>query len=530
MAASNAVSTGRMKRELEELRWRVTEMVRIAEERTNAESALSDSEAKYRDLVHSISEYLYSVQFTNGKQTAVYHSPQCEIITGYRPEDYYRDLDLWIKMVHPDDREKVTAFLRDAMAEKTAKSIEHRIIHKDGSVRWVSNHCTVTTDQSGASVRQNGFLLDITGLKETQRERDRLFAAIEQAADVVIITNTDGVIQYANPAFERVSGFTREEAVGKNPRLLKSGAHDDAFYKELWDTIASGKTWDGTFVNRRKDGSVYSESATISPIKDETGKVTNFVAVKRDVTRESAFVKARDYFTAVTSHELRSPLIKIDLLRMLVSRIESQVTDKETLSRINEVINNIYQCVDGVVSATTLISELNVPRGGDSFSKVLVYFMVQSSVESLKSSVEKEKRKLDIKMDLSRLPKDCSALGDLRLLTRAVNEALSNAAKYTPDGKSVNVTAWVDDAKAVVEVKDEGIGIAAEMQEKIFEPYFSLENPAYYTSSKHKFMGGGMGLGLTVARMIMEIHGGRLAIESMGEGKGTSVTLCMNLA
>ncbi len=122
--------------------------------------------------------------------------------------------------------------------------------------------------------------------KKTEAERELLSAAIEQAAEAVLVTDTEGNIQYVNPAFEKISGYTRSEVLEKNPRILKSGKQDKSFYKVLWETITAGKVWRGKIVDRCKDGSLYTEECTISPVFDEEGKISNYVAVKRDITKE----------------------------------------------------------------------------------------------------------------------------------------------------------------------------------------------------------------------------------------------------
>jgi PAS domain S-box-containing protein len=127
-----------------------------------------------------------------------------------------------------------------------------------------------------------------------EREMRRLSVAVEQSADAVVITDTTGAIEYVNPAFERVTGYTSDEALGKNPRILKSGVHGPVFYAAMWATLSSGSSFVGDLTNRRKDGSLFQEEAVISPIRDETGDITSYVAVKRDVTRERASEAARE--------------------------------------------------------------------------------------------------------------------------------------------------------------------------------------------------------------------------------------------
>ena len=128
------------------------------------------------------------------------------------------------------------------------------------------------------------FARDITERKRAEAEHVRLVTAIEQSAEAVVITNTSGEIEYVNPAFTRITGYSREEALGQNPRILKSGKQDPAFYQQLWATILKGKIWHGELINRRKDGSLYTEQMNIAPVRGERGEVTHFIATKQDVT------------------------------------------------------------------------------------------------------------------------------------------------------------------------------------------------------------------------------------------------------
>jgi two-component system, cell cycle sensor histidine kinase and response regulator CckA len=120
----------------------------------------------------------------------------------------------------------------------------------------------------------------------TEADRQRLTTAIEQSAESIVVTDAKARIQYVNPAFSAVTGYSREEAIGQNPRILQSGQQDATFYQTMWQTLASGKTWQGRMVNKRKDGSLFTEDAVISPVCDAAGKVINYVAVKRDITEQ----------------------------------------------------------------------------------------------------------------------------------------------------------------------------------------------------------------------------------------------------
>src|ERR1039457_801849 len=130
-------------------------------------------------------------------------------------------------------------------------------------------------------------------------ERAGLVAAVEQAADGIVITDTLGKIQYVNPAFTAMTGYTSAEAVGQYPRILKSGRQTAEFYEELWNTVRSGRVWHGEMVNRRKDGTLYTEEMRITPVADATGEIVSFIAIKHDVTERRAAEEVQQLLAAI---------------------------------------------------------------------------------------------------------------------------------------------------------------------------------------------------------------------------------------
>ncbi len=131
-----------------------------------------------------------------------------------------------------------------------------------------------------------GTYLDITALKQSRKSRDLLAIAVEQAAETIIITDQTGTIVYVNPVFEKITGYTREKAIGRNPNMLKSGRHDEEFYRQMWTELTAGNVFRCRMINKRKDGTLYKEESTISPVQDKTGKITHYVGVKRDLSQE----------------------------------------------------------------------------------------------------------------------------------------------------------------------------------------------------------------------------------------------------
>jgi PAS domain S-box-containing protein len=252
--------------------------------RKNEEHALAMSEEKYRTLVDNINEYIYSVRYIDGEAVSTYHSPRCDEVTGYSLEEFTKNGALWFSMIFEDDREIVNKFIGDTLLGMSPATIEHRIIHKNGSVRWVSNTCTVQKTPEGKVGQVLGFILDITERKTAEGELKKLSRAVQQSPASVVITDRKGDIEYVNPKFTSLTGYTGEEALGKNPRILKSGMHSVEFYRDMWSVLASGNEWRGEFRNKKKNGELYWEYASISPIRDKFGEITHFIAVKEDIT------------------------------------------------------------------------------------------------------------------------------------------------------------------------------------------------------------------------------------------------------
>lgn len=224
----------------------------------------------------------------DGKEQKLTWSDQTYRIFGLAPNEFNGTLNEFIQLIHPDDRELLVKVHTHQQASGHAE-LEHRIIRaNDGATRIVHASFTQESDANGQITRLLGVVQDVTDKVEARAERERLLAAIDQAGEGIMLTTPDGTITYVNAAFERNTGYSREETIGRKPSILKSGVLDAAFYKQLWDTILSGKVWTGRFVNRRKDGSIYTEESSISPIFDNDGQIKAFVEVSSDITLQLA--------------------------------------------------------------------------------------------------------------------------------------------------------------------------------------------------------------------------------------------------
>ncbi|MFO8031030.1 MAG: MASE3 domain-containing protein [Desulfohalobiaceae bacterium] len=195
--------------------------------------------------------------------------------------------------------------------------------------RDVQHHLFPVLDPQSQELTGVAMLgLDITERKQRELELNKLRLAVENSPMPIVVTDTQGRIEYVNQAFSRVTGYSLQEAVGQNPRILKSGEHDEEFYQELWEAISSGQTWRGEFCNRRKSGELYWEQAAIAPVKDESGQIINYVGVKEDITDQKNLERIKTDVERIMRHDLKSPLNGIIGLPQVVLQ-EDNLTEEQ---------------------------------------------------------------------------------------------------------------------------------------------------------------------------------------------------------
>jgi len=246
------------------------------------------SEEKFRALVHNINEYVYSVTFRDRKPVSRFHSPKCVEITGYAPEEFLANENLWYSMIYDADKKLVLDSMDSIMKAQVQSSIEHRIIHRNGSVRWVSNTCTSLHDSEGNMAGLYGFILDITQRKEWELQIKKLSKAVKQSPVSVIITDRDGRIEYVNPKFTALTGFSPEEAAGRTPDQLAPDEETQLAYREIYRQVFTGKDWHGELHTRKKNGEYFWEHSLVSPIRNKKKEITHIVIVNEDITERKA--------------------------------------------------------------------------------------------------------------------------------------------------------------------------------------------------------------------------------------------------
>jgi len=236
-------------------------------------------------------------------------------------------------ILRPDDPAWVSRGFAEVMAGETLVAVPVRYPHRDGRPRDLELFVAPLRDGDGGVRGAVVVAEDVTAIHDAQSDRARLATAIDQAAEAIVVTDPEGRIVYANPAFEQVTGYSRAELLGQNPRVLKSGVHDASFYDSMWATLLAGRTWRGLLVNRRKDGSPFEEEAAISPVRDQAGRTTAYVAVKRDLSAERAL-----------EAELRAEVLDRVAVREAISAIAVGARPEETAASVVEAL----RCIDGI--------------------------------------------------------------------------------------------------------------------------------------------------------------------------------------
>ncbi|ABA88592.1 response receiver sensor diguanylate cyclase/phosphodiesterase, PAS, GAF, PAS, PAS and PAS domain-containing [Syntrophotalea carbinolica DSM 2380] len=271
--------------------WEYENFLEDITEQLETQQTLQKNKKNIQQLAENTEAVLYEYNLSDNKWT--YMAPQVERIFGYKPEDWI-DNQFWLDRVHEADWGKASREELSKLNQQEAHSIEYRFYKKDGSIVWVRDIIRIESDAEN-KLCLHGLLIDITDSKQSESQLKKLSRAIEQSPVSVVITDPEGRIEYVNPKFTQLTGYTLEEVIAQNPRILKSGNLLPSVYDSLWKTITSGKEWYGELENKRKDGSIFWESASISPLFDESGKIINFIGVKEDITQRKLNEKRLEY-------------------------------------------------------------------------------------------------------------------------------------------------------------------------------------------------------------------------------------------
>jgi PAS domain S-box-containing protein len=473
---------------------------------------LSLSEARYRALVETALAGIFQIdcdgkiQYVNQAMAEMLEY-QPEVLIGnplseFLPKDLSWLIDSFYARMHGDGPTN----------EVHEIELRARNDHRTQALLATS----LITDGEGHPQGLSGLVSDISKLKELeselQTERDRLDALLTNIGDAVMVTDPEGVIEYVNPGWERLTGYTANEALGKTSNILQSGQHSEAFYSEMWAAIKEGQPWRGEVVNRRKDGTLYDAAVTITPVVDEIGKVIVFVGVLHDISALKALDRLKSQFVSDVSHELRTPLTNIrlylDLLARTTGAEEKSLRYLKTLSRESDRLANL---IDDLLSLSRLDAEA-VP-----------FVTSQININELLGALAEDRSTLAAERGLRLVTKPQAGLpiiyGDERLLTQVFTNLLTNAMNYTPAGGEIALCTsddTIDNERwIIVEVVDTGLGIPHDEINMIFHRFFR-------GSASQSTGAAGTGLGLAICKEIVERHHGKISVESDGvQGQGS---------
>jgi len=407
----------------------------------------------------------------------------------------------------------------DLLEQGDISAYESKVKNAQGELREAIFHKAIFEDADGKVQGIVVALLDVTELKASNRRSELQESALKAAANGIVITDFEGKIVWANPAFTTLTGYSVEEVVGLTPQVLKSGRQSKEFYQQMWETIAGGHVWRGEVVNKRKDGSFYDEEMTITPVKNEAGTITNFIAIKQDVTQrkllEAQYLRAQrmegiGLLAGGIAHDLNNVLAPI---LMSVQLLEMMHPDQET----RDILRNL---------------QTSTERGADIVRQVLTFArgvkgerLLLTPKHLIKDMVRVAKEAFPRNIRItSNVPADLwNVKGDPTQLHQVLLNLAINARDAMPDGGSLEIDARnetvcnlapehgiqiADGDYVILVAKDTGMGIPPELHERIFEPFFTT-----------KELGKGTGLGLSTVVGIVKSHHGYLRILSeLGKG------------
>ena len=504
--------------------------------------ALAESEKTYRRLFHNKHTVMLLVDPENG--VVVDANPAACQFYGWSHDEFCR---MKISQINTLPLEKIREKLKTVQDSECHEFfLQHRLA--DGSLRDVevlSSLITIGEQELLYSIihdvtERNRFDAERTKLlaeaeqarhallnviedqKLAETRLQRLSTAIEQSPEAVVITGPDGIIQYVNPAFETTTGWSREEAVGKNSSILKSGQHDAVFYSSLWKTISSGTVWTGRLINKRKNGELYTEEASISPVRDTLGAINGYVAVKRDITeelaqeekfRQSQKMEAVGQLAGGIAHDFNNILQAIlGFSEILLNRLNRESMEHRNAAEIQKAANRAAELTRQLLafSRKQPVERKRIDLNAElRDEEVLLQILLGSKIPYYFEMAE----------DLHPIYADHSQITQI-IMNLAVNarDAMPNGGRLTFATKNITfepqAVTTIPEAEpgsfVCLSVTDTGCGMNREVRDHLFEPFFTT-----------KAVGQGTGLGLAVVYGIVKQNKGWIHVYSE-EGLGST--------
>ncbi|SDG48723.1 PAS domain S-box protein [Roseospirillum parvum] len=481
--------------------------------------------SKLRAMIDQLPDFLWEV---DAEARYTFASAGVERLLGRAPEAIIglTPFDL----MPPDEAQRIADQFTDIIARKAPfEGLINRNLRPDGREVVLETSGVPLFDAAGTLIGYRGIDRDVTDRLAAETRSRLLMRIFEQSSDMIIVTDPNGVITHVNPAFEALTGWAAEDAVGRTPAMLASGHTPRGVHEDLWQHLQAGREWRGELLDRRRDGAPFWVETAILPIRDERDTITHFVSLQHDITkrklaelalaeaREKAEVasRAKSDLLANMSHELRTPLNAIigfsSIMRdgifgpLANGRYEGYTADiHASASHLLALINDILDMAAVEADRITLFEEDIEPRE-----------LIQGSARLLAHQAAQK----SIDMTLAIDPGLGHLRGDARRLRQILVNLISNAVKFTLDGGRVSITAsrCPRSGDLVIEVEDTGIGMTDSELTIALERFGQVDNPLSRRQP-------GTGLGLPLAQGLARAHGGRLDLKSR-KGEGTRARL-----
>jgi len=435
-------------------------------------------------------------------------------------------------ITHPDDLDIDLKFVQQMLAKEIATyAMEKRYFRKSGSIVWVNLTVSLVLKENGEPDYFISAIEDITERKQDESEIQMLLQAVEQSSEAVVITAKNGSIQYVNPAFTQITGYSEAEAIGKNPRILKSGNQKADFYLNMWETLLGGQAWQGKVVNRKKNGDFFPSMLTISPIKNQAGEITNYIGLQQDL---SGFESMEAQFHQAQKMEAIGTLvggIAHDFNNILAGMTGNLYLAKKHSLENPAVLKKLAAVEDLSFHAAELIKQLLTfaRKGAVSTKPFPLTPFIKETIKLIRPSLSE-----GIALHYDICNESLVVNGDATQLHQVLLNLINNArdaldgradpcitvrlAGFHPDKQFIKHHVDFSDGEyAHLSVEDNGCGVEEGQLEHLFEPFYTT-----------KEQGKGTGLGLAMSFGAIKTHGGHIEVAST-EGIGSTFHIYLPL-
>jgi PAS domain S-box-containing protein len=503
---------------------------------------------KNRLILDSMAEGIYGV---DRQGCCTFANRACLEMLGYASSEEVlgQDMHALIHHLHADGQPYAAAACPASLLMLSAEGV-----HVENEVFWRKDGSALPVEYWARPIMENGEVIgavvawfDVSTQRATEERLRKLSQAVEQSQNAIILTDTQGTIEYVNEAFLRVSGYAADEVLGSNPRMMQSGQTAPEVYASLWQALRQGDCWQGEFINRRKNGEIFIEYQIFSPIRQTDGRVTHYLAVKEDITEKKqdqaelenyrqhleqlvhvrtqeiealnqqlaeraadadAANQAKSSFLANMSHEIRTPLNAITGMIHLLRRDGLTPRQADRLDKIDGASQHLIAVINDVLD----LSKIEAGK----LTLEAIPFHLGALLGDVLSMLSERARNKGLHLQLEMDEAVGALSGDPTRLRQALINYVNNAIKFSEHGRIVIRSRLLDIQHDVVqlrlEVEDQGPGIAPDVQKTLFSPFVQADN-----STTRRY--GGSGLGLNITRRLAELMGGTAGVDSeLGQG------------